>query len=184
MKCTRCGRTGHTVSTCAYVAAPSTRAPRTCSRCGARGHDVRGCTLTPPSADALLAADDDERDEESAAEEAEATEADASPWDPDEMPAAPPAVTVPAPRRRPRLVVAEAVREPAPLVLLMFASGDAGVTVDTHQLVLEDEATAREIVDTWECPAILARGERLVHVPARVPVGLVLAAARALRGAA
>lgn len=159
------------------------RAPRTCSRCGARGHDVRACTLTPPTADALLSADDDDRNEESAAEEAEATEADASPWDPDDVPAAPPAVTVPAPRRRPRLVVGEAVRVPAPLTLLMFASGDCGVTVVAHELRVDiDEATV--IVDAWDKPAILAVGRRFVHMPKRVPVGLVLAAARHLRGAA
>lgn len=191
MKCTRCGRTGHTVSTCAYVAAPSTRAPRTCSRCGARGHDVRSCTLTPPSADALLATaedrDEDDLDELDAAERATEAEADASAWDPDELPTAPPATTVPAPkhRARPRLVVEKAspASSPAPLRVLLFASADGGVTVEAHEIAT-DPTQAAEIIDAWDKPAVLARGRRLVHVSPRVPTGLVIAAVRHLRGAA
>lgn len=175
------------MSTCAYVAAPSTRAPRTCSRCGARGHDVRSCTLTPPSADALLAAEDhdaDDLDEADAEIAAEATEGDASAWDPDDMPTAPPATTVPAPkhRARPRLVE-KASPAPAPLRVLLFASADGGVTVEAHEIAT-DPTEAAEIIDAWDKPAVLARGRRLVHVSPRVPTGLVIAAARHLRGAA
>lgn len=127
-----------------------------CARCGRTDHTVDACTrAAAPSRPRAVE-----------------VEAEASPWDPDDVPAVPVPVPVPAPRRRP------------PLTLVMFTSGDAGLTVEAHELALDDVATAAEIVDTWDKPAILARGTRLVHIPVRVPVGLVLAAARSLRGAA
>lgn len=72
----------------------------------------------------------------------------------------------------------------APLTLVMFSSADHGITVDVHALDLDDVDEAAAIIETWDAPAILARGMSLVHIPTRVPVGLVLAAARRLRGAA
>lgn len=172
--------------TCHHELAPvlGRLSPRLCGRCGAVGHDVRACTKVPPSADALLARAEphDDIDEGDAEIAAEAHEADSSPWDPDDMPAAPPVVTVPAARRSRARRPSEA--QSAPLTLVMFSSADHGITVDVHALDLDDVAEAAAIVDTWNAPAILARGTSFVHIPIRVPAGLLLAAARRLRGAA
>lgn len=169
--------------------APSASSARTCSRCGAKGHDARTCTMQAPTAASLLGAEDndDELDEDSAVGAAEDSAGESSAWDPDEddMPTAPPAVTVPAPRRRPAPAAKPtSAPAPRPLTLVMFTSHDGGITCEKHELALSDVTVAREIVDLWDTPAILVRGRRIVHAPSRVPIGLVMLAAERIRGAA